>query len=83
MTTIKISDKGQVTLPAKVRRTLRLNAQSRVSVEIRDDEVVLRRVKPVTELEGIFRAHASRGKPSWESERRPMERAVAEEVSSE
>jgi AbrB family looped-hinge helix DNA binding protein len=83
MTTIKISEKGQITLPATVRRRLRLEPRSSVSVEVRDDEIVLRPVRPISELKGIFHAYAGRRGASWESERRHMEKAVAEEVESE
>ncbi|HEY3397853.1 MAG TPA: AbrB/MazE/SpoVT family DNA-binding domain-containing protein [Armatimonadota bacterium] len=83
MTTIKVSDKGQVTLPAVVRRKLHLEARSQVSVEVRDGEIVLRPVKAIAELEGVFRAAARPGGTSWEAERRHMERAVAEQVADE
>jgi AbrB family looped-hinge helix DNA binding protein len=83
MTTLKISDKGQITLPATIRRSLHLEPHSRVTVEVRDDEIVLRPVKSIEELEGIFHAYARGRKVSWETERLQMERAVAEEVSRE
>lgn len=83
MTTIKLSDKGQITLPAAVRRTLRLEPHNRFSVELRDDEIVLRPVKPITELHGLFRAYARSRKVAWQTERRQMEKAVAEEVEDE
>jgi AbrB family looped-hinge helix DNA binding protein len=83
VTIAKISNKGQITLPAAIRRTLRLKAQSQVTVEVRDDEIVLRPLKSILDLEGIFHAYARPGKPSWEEERREMERAVAEHVAGE
>jgi len=61
-----------------------LEPRSEVSLEVRDDEIVLRPVRPISELEGIFRAQARRrGKISWGDERRRMERVVAEEVARE
>jgi AbrB family looped-hinge helix DNA binding protein len=83
MTTLKISDKGQITLPATMRRKLRLEPQSRVTVEVRDDAIVLRPVKSIKELEGIFHAYVPNPPLTWEEEREIMERAVAEEVSRE
>lgn len=78
MTTIVISEKGQVTLPADIRRKLGLAAHSRLQVEVRDDQVVLSRVKTVAELAGILAPYARPG-ITWEQEREQMEKAIAEE----
>lgn len=82
MTTIVVSEKGQVTLPIGVRRELGLQPHSRVEVEVRGEEVILRRVKTVDELYGVFAAFAKPG-TTREQEREAMERAVAEEAMSE
>jgi AbrB family looped-hinge helix DNA binding protein len=83
MTTLRISDKGQITLPAKLRRSLRLEPRSRVTVEVREDGILLRPETTARELEGILRLPADRRKLSWDEEREIMERAVAEEVAGE
>ena len=83
MPIIKVSDKGQITLPVAIRRKFRVEPQSQVSVEVRDDEIVLRPIKSIMELEGILHAYAHPGKPSWEEERDEMERAVAQHVLGE
>jgi antitoxin PrlF len=41
----KITSKGQVTLPAEIRRLLRLKQGDRVVFEARNDAVTLRRVQ--------------------------------------
>ena len=82
MITIRISDKGQVTIPAAARRTLGLKARGRVSVEVREDGVFLRPVRSIEELYGIYHAYARPG-VTWEEERDFMERAVAEYVARE
>lgn len=81
MVTVKMSEKGQITLPASVRRELGFSPERRVGVEIRDGEVVLRPLQTISDVAGIF-TEAARGKrASWETIRRQMERAVAEQVA--
>ena len=79
MTTIAISEKGQLTLPIDVRRKLGLAPRSRVEVEVRDNEVVLRRVRTVAELAGILKDRAKPG-TTFEDERRSAQRAIVKEV---
>lgn len=82
MTTIAVSEKGQVTLPIHIRRKMGLKPRSRVEVEFRDGEAILRRVKTVRELEGIF-AHRPVPGMTHEKEIEMMEEAVAREVMSD
>lgn len=65
MVTVKMSEKGQITLPASVRRELGFSPERRVGVEIRDGEVVLRPLQTISDVAGIF-TEAARGKrASW------------------
>ena len=82
MTTIKVSEKGQVTLPIDVRRKHGLSPGAVLQVEDREEGVLLRRVKTVDELYGMFAEYAKPG-TTREQEREAMERAVAEEAMSE
>lgn len=82
MTTIAISEKGQLTLPVDVRKKLGIKPRSRMEVEVRDNEVVLRRVRSVEELHGIFAEYAIPGM-THEKEHEIMERAVAQEAMSD
>ena len=84
MTSAKVSSKGQITLPAKARRKLGIEPNSRVDVEVRDNEIVIRPLKTIAELDGIFHKYVRGRKPvPWEEERRQMEQAVAEQVARE
>jgi AbrB family looped-hinge helix DNA binding protein len=83
MTTVNISDKGQITVPAAMRRRLGLRAHSRVTLELREDELVLRPVKTISEVAGIFREQARGKRASWEKVRRQVTEAVAREVAGE
>jgi antitoxin PrlF len=82
MTTMTVSEKGQITLPIEIRRRLGLKPRSRVEFELRHDELILRRVKTVDELYGMFAEYARPG-TTHEEEHEVMERAVAEEVTGE
>lgn len=41
-----LTEKGQATIPAEIRRNLHLVAGDKVGFEIEDDRVILRRVQP-------------------------------------
>ena len=38
-----LSSKGQITLPAQVRRKLRIKPNDRLAIEVRDDTIVITR----------------------------------------
>lgn len=83
MITVQVSDKGQVTLPAGARKVFGLKRNSKLEVEFTDKEIILRPVRSVREVKGMFR-EAARQKPAdWETVRTEMERMVAEEVANE
>jgi AbrB family looped-hinge helix DNA binding protein len=75
-----VSNKGQITLPAATRRKLGIEPLSQVEILTRDDELVIRPVKRVTELAGILHAYARPDRPAWETVREETEAAIAEEV---
>jgi AbrB family looped-hinge helix DNA binding protein len=83
MTLAQVSDKGQITLPAKVRKSLGIRARSKMDVRVEGNEVVLRPVKSVMELSGVLHERA-KGKPTdWETIRQQTTDAVAQEVANE
>ena len=82
MTTIKVSEKGQVTLPIEMRREYGLSAGAVLEVEAREEGLLLRRVKTVDEMYGMFAEYAIPG-TTHDEEHRVMEKAVAEEVMRE
>lgn len=81
MTTATISEKGQLTVPIDIRRELGLKPHSRVEFEVRDGEVVLRRVRTVAELAGILKDRVKPG-TTFEDERRSAQTAMVKEVVS-
>lgn len=83
MTTLSVSDKGQVTLPAEIRRRLGLKGKSKLHIQVRDNEIVLKPVKSIDELYGSLHEYA-KGKPTnWDEIRAETERIAAEECTGE
>jgi antitoxin PrlF len=62
--TSKLSSNGQVEIPSEIRRSLGLASGDLVSYEIRDREVVLKRVEP---LDIAFHAALSATLDEWNS----------------
>lgn len=60
MTLVTISDKGQTTLPAPMRKRLGIKSRSKVEVVTRDSEIVIRPAKTIRDVAGIFAEHATR-----------------------
>ena len=83
MVTVKMSEKGQITLPASIRRKMGFSPERRVSVEVRDNEVVIRPLQTISDVAGIFEEAARGKRASWETIRRRTMKAVAEQVAHE
>lgn len=83
MITAQVSDKGQITIPASVRKKLGLKAKSLVEIEIRDNVAVLKPMKSIMDLSGILHDRVKDKLSDWERVRTEMERAVAEHVVRE
>ncbi|WP_038056779.1 AbrB/MazE/SpoVT family DNA-binding domain-containing protein [Thermus amyloliquefaciens] len=75
----KISSKGQITLPKRVREALGVGPGDEVAFEVREGEVVLRLRKRVSlrDLLGRFRGRVAY--PGEEGERKAREEAWAQE----
>lgn len=83
MSSVKMSSKGQITLPAAARRKLGIKPNSRLEIEVRDNEIAVRPVKSISELGGIFSEYAKGKTTDWEIIRAETEKAIAEEVVNE
>ena len=83
MTAVRVSDKGQVTIPAEARKRLGINPRTRLDVEVRGDELVLRPVKSIMDLRGIF-SEAAKGRTNdWETIRRETGEAIGKARADE
>jgi len=79
MKTLQVSDKGQITLPAEMRRRFGLKSRSRVAVEVRDNEIVLKPMKSILDLAGCLHEYAKGKSTDWETIRAETMRIAAEE----
>ena len=83
MAAVHISDKGQLTLPIAARRQLGITARSKIEVVVGEGEIILRPVKSIKDVKGIF-ADAARGKTAdWDTVRKETMEAVAGKVVAE
>ncbi len=83
MTIAIISDKGQITLPARLRKSLGLEPRSKVDLVREGDGVLIRPVRSVRSVRGVFHDRIASGKASWEEIRAETIRRVSEEVAHE
>ena len=83
MKTIHVSDKGRFTLPVEIRKMLNIKPKSAMDIEVRNNEIVLKPVKSIRDLCGIFRDLVKDEPEDWETIRNKVEKAVAEEVVNE
>lgn len=63
-----ISSKGQITLPARIRRKLGLKPHDRVVIESTDDAIIIKRAADFFELQGFL----GKAVPRSEERRRMM-----------
>jgi len=76
--------KGQITIPAEIRRELDLKEGERISVERQGEAVLIRRARSVTEqTAGILADYRRIPRLTAEEERAAFEEAVAAEVGGE
>lgn len=83
MATVTISDKGQVTLPAGIRKKLGLGPRRKMEVTECNGRIVMEPVKSILDLYGVFHEQAQGKTGDWETVRNQVEAAVAEEVVNE
>ena len=83
MPTVTLSDKGQITLPAALRKKLRLRPRTQLDVSESNGVVMLKPVRDIMDLAGIFAEYAQGRSNDWDEIREYTERAVAEEVARE
>lgn len=57
MYTATVSSKGQITLPAELRRQLDLHPGSKVNIEAKDNALVLQVVQPISAYRGILKGY--------------------------
>ena len=76
MSFVKVSSKGQITIPSKIRSFLGVTAKDKLEVLIRNNEVVIKPVKSFREFRGSVAYKAG-------NVRETVENAVAKHVLEE
>lgn len=79
----RVSERGQISIPAAARKKLGIKPKSNVSVEVRENEIVIKPMKSIMELAGILREHAKGKTTDWDTIREETMAAVAREVMGE
>jgi AbrB family looped-hinge helix DNA binding protein len=83
MTIATISERGQISIPSAMRKKTGIKLKSRVIVEASDTEIVIRPMKSISDVEGIFRKQGTDQNACWDKARETAEQAVAREVEDE
>jgi AbrB family looped-hinge helix DNA binding protein len=83
MNSVRVSDKGQVTLPAEFRRKLGIKSNSRMGIALQDNTIILKPEGDIMDAFGALSEYAKGDAEDWENVRSRTERAVAEEVENE
>jgi AbrB family looped-hinge helix DNA binding protein len=83
MTHSTITSKGQTTLPAPIRRALRLKAGDRIVYEIQGDSVVIRPQPGVMAVFGALKPPAGKSGVPFEEARAKSREAWTEEAARE
>ena len=71
-----ISTKGQITLPARIRKQLGIKPRDRVAIDVVEDAIVIKRAVNIFELRGFL----GKALPADE-ERKRMQKAGARHVT--
>ncbi|MHB9107836.1 MAG: AbrB/MazE/SpoVT family DNA-binding domain-containing protein [Armatimonadota bacterium] len=79
MTLVLISEKGQITIPSKIRRKMNLRSGTYVDVDIKDDEIRARPVKSIDEVAGIFEKAAEGKSTDYDEIRKQAMAKMAKE----
>ena len=78
-----LSEKGQITIPADVRKRLGLRPGDRIEVMVSGGSIILRPIPPISAVAGIFRDRARGRGADWEKAREETQRAIARKVAEE
>ena len=79
----RVSERGQISIPAAARRKLGIKPKSKVSVEVGEKEIVIKPVKSILELGGILREYAKGKSTDWDTIREQAMEITAREIEDE
>lgn len=79
----RVTERGQISIPAAARKKLGIKPKSNVTLEVGENQIVIKPVKSILELGGILREYAKGKTTDWDTIREETMRIVAEEVENE
>ena len=80
---VRVSDRGQICIPASVRKKLGIKPKSSVSIEVGENEIIIKPMKSLLEVAGVFREFAKGKTTDWDTIRDETMKTVAQEVESD
>ena len=63
MYTVTITKQGQISIPVKFRKELKLNESKKATVKLEDNKLIIEPVVDIAELAGVFHRFAIKDKP--------------------
>jgi len=83
MMIIRISERGQISIPAAARKKLGIKTKSNVVVEVGENEITIKPMRSILEVAGIFRKYTKGKTTDWDTIRNETMNIVTQEIESE
>jgi AbrB family looped-hinge helix DNA binding protein len=83
MITAKVSERGQISIPAAARKKLGIKPNSKVQVEVRDQEIAIKPIQTISDVCGIFHKYAEGKTTDWKIIRAETMKRVAKEIAND
>ena len=78
-----VTEKGRLTLPAEIRKKAHIRPGTRVEVEMRNNEIIIRPLLSISELAGVFKEYTRGKHQDYEAIRDEVMANVALEIAYE
>jgi AbrB family looped-hinge helix DNA binding protein len=78
----RLSSRGQITLPSAIRKKTGIKPGSKIEIEARDNEVIIRPMRSVMDIAGIFVIPEDKKGMDWNEIISKTEEIVANEVEN-
>ena len=83
MMIVRISERGQISIPAAARKKLGIKPKSNVVIEFDENEITIKPMRSILEVAGVFREYAKGKTTDWDTIRNETMNTVAQEIESE
>lgn len=82
MMIVRISERGQISIPAAARRKLGMKPKSNVVIEVGENEITIKPMRSILEVAGIFSEYAQGKTTDWDTIRNETMNTVAQEIEN-